>query len=201
MKLAIIIGSTRPGRETIKQAKWAEKVARESGYQETELVDLVDYPMPFFDEPASPRYNVNRQINPEAKKWLDKIESFDAYIFVTPEYNHSIPGVLKNAIDYITWEIQRKPAAVISHGSNGGARAMTDLKEILSESRAAIIPSSSALAISQMSSKIDADGNLKAELKADPYGPENVLKSLLKEISWYSDALKPARDKITPGLE
>ncbi|HUA13175.1 MAG TPA: NAD(P)H-dependent oxidoreductase [Candidatus Sulfotelmatobacter sp.] len=200
MKLAVIVGSTRPNRQTPKQAKWAVNSAKEIEGIEAELVDLIDYPMPFFNEPISPRYNTERKIDPDVKKWLDKLTEFDAYLFVTPEYNHSITGVLKNALDYVTWEIQRKPAAVISHGSNGGARAATDLKEILSESQAAVVPASSALSISGMSDKIDEDGNLDTEIKANAYGPQGALTRLLNDLKWYSDALAPARAKLKPGF-
>ena len=195
MKLAVIIGATREGRQTPKQAKWVVNSAKEVEGIEAELIDLKDYPMPFFNEPISPRYNPNREIDPTVKKWLDKIEEFEAYIFVTPEYTHSIPGVLKNALDYITWEVQKKPAAVISHGANGGARAATDLKEILSESRTAVIPSTSALAISGMSELIDEEGNLDEKSKANPYGPQSALTGLLSDLKWYADALTPAREK------
>ncbi|HYH36387.1 MAG TPA: NAD(P)H-dependent oxidoreductase, partial [Candidatus Saccharimonadales bacterium] len=99
MKLGIIIGTTRQNRQTLKQAKWVFKGAEQMKDVEQELVDLKDYPMPFFDEPISPRYNPDREIDPAAVPWLKKLESFDAYVFVTAEYNHSIPGVLKNALD------------------------------------------------------------------------------------------------------
>src|SRR5438309_10679893 len=127
MKLAIVLGSTRPGRQSEKQAKWILKTAEQMDGVEAEIVDLLDYPMPFMNEAISPRYNPNRKIEPAVKKWLGKIDEFDAYVFVTPEYNHSIPGELKNAFDYITWEIQRKPAAIASHGTVGGARAAMHL--------------------------------------------------------------------------
>ena len=193
MKLAIIIGSTRPERSTPRQAKWVADTAEQAEGIDVELIDLKDYEMPFFNEPASPRYNPERKIGPEVKKWLDKIDQFDAYIFVTPEYNHSIPGVLKNALDYITGELTHKPATAVSHGSAGGARAATDLKEILSESRAAIVPSPNALALVGMSDKIDEQGNLSEEVKANPYGPQSALDTLLTDLKWYSDALSTAR--------
>jgi NAD(P)H-dependent FMN reductase len=162
---------------------------------EAELVDLKDYPMPFFDEPISPRYNQNRQIDPAAIPWLKKLESFDAYVFVTAEYNHSIAGVLKNALDYVTWEIQRKPAQVVSHGAAGGARATSDLKEILSESKAVPLPTYSPLAMAGMSDKIDEEGNLAEEFKTAPYGPQTALDAMLADLKWYSDALAAARAK------
>jgi NAD(P)H-dependent FMN reductase len=193
MKLAVIIGATRQGRKTPQQAKWVAKTAKQMKDLEVELIDLKDYPMPFFDEPISPRYNPDRQIDPAAKPWLDKLTTADAYVFVTPEYNHSIPGVLKNALDYVTWEMQHKPAQVVSHGASGGARAATDLKEILSESKAVPLPTYSPLAISGMSELIDEEGNLSEAAQANPYGPQTALGTMLDELKWYSDALAAAR--------
>src|SRR5689334_16255823 len=101
MRLAVIVGTTRNNRQTPKQAKWVVNAAKSLDGTEVEVVDLVDYPLPFFDEGASPRYNPERQLAPDVKTFLDKIASFDAYVFVTPEYNHSIPAVLKNIFDYM----------------------------------------------------------------------------------------------------
>ncbi|MGH7192739.1 MAG: NADPH-dependent FMN reductase [Candidatus Saccharimonadales bacterium] len=195
MKLGIIIGTTRQNRQTVKQAKWVLKGAQKLEGVEAELVDLKDYPMPFFDEPISPRYNQDRHIDPAAVPWLRKLESFDAYVFVTAEYNHAIPGVLKNALDYVTWEIERKPAAVVSHGAAGGARAALNLKIILSESKAVPLPSFSPLAMSGMSELIDDDGNLTEAAKAKPYDLDQVLAGALDELKWYSDALAAARTR------
>jgi NAD(P)H-dependent FMN reductase len=148
--------------------------------------------MPFFNEAISPRYNPDRKPEPSVQKWLDKINEFDAYVFVTPEYNHSIPGELKNAFDFITWELNRKPAAIVSHGTVGGARAAMHLKEVISEGHAVPIPNFVALA--GMSDLIDEDGNLAESAKANPYGPQKTLEGLLDELQWYSDALTPARE-------
>jgi NAD(P)H-dependent FMN reductase len=152
---------------------------------------LKDYPLPFFNEAISPRYNPERKPEPPAQKWLDKIAGFDAYIFVTPEYNHAMPGELKNVFDFMTWELKRKPAAVASHGTVGGARAALQLKEVLSEGQAAVVPNFSA--ITGMSDIIDDDGNLDAKVATQPYGPQSQLDALLDELRWYSDVLAAAR--------
>lgn len=191
MKLAVILGSTRPGRQTAKQAKWVVNSAQQIEGVEVELLDLKDYPMPFFAEAASPRYNPNRTIDPIAQKWLGRLEAADAYIFVTPEYNHSIPGVLKNAFDYIDFQVDRKPAAIVSHGANGGTRAAMHLKEIISEGKMVPIPNS--VAFHGVSDGIDESGNISEALKANPYGPQAALTGLLAELKWYSDALSVGR--------
>ena len=110
---------------------------------------------------------------------------------MTPEYNHSISGVLKNAIDYLTFEMTKKPATAVGHGTVGGARAIMQLKDILSESQAAIIPKT--VSVAHASDLIDEDGNLNAEQLANPYGPQTALKTALAELKWYSDALAAAR--------
>lgn len=193
MKLAIVVGSTRQNRKTLHQAKWVFKEAQKMDGVRAELIDLKDYPMPFFDEPMSPRYNPDRKIDPAAVPWLNKLEEADAYVFVTAEYNHSIPGVLKNALDYVTWEIQRKPVSVVSHGSAGGARAAIQLKIILSESKAVPLPTYTPLTMVRMSDRINEEGNLSEDELALPHGPQNALKDMLAELKWYSDALYAAR--------
>jgi NAD(P)H-dependent FMN reductase len=193
MKLAVITGSTRPGRMTPRQSAWIVNTASKLDGVEVEHIDLKDYPLPFFNEAISPRYNPSRVPEPAVQKWLDKIGSFDAYIFVTPEYNHSIPGELKNVFDFLTWELKHKPAAVASHGTVGGARAALQLKEILSEGQAVVIPNFSAIA--HMSDVIDETGTLDATAAANPYGPQGQLDGLLAELNWYSDILSEARAK------
>jgi NAD(P)H-dependent FMN reductase len=192
MKLAIVIGSTREGRQSDKVAKWVNEVASSMNI-DSELIDLRDYEMPFFNEAISPRYNPERKPAPEVNKWLNKIRDFDAYVFVTPEYNHSTSAVLKNALDYLTDELYHKPSAVVSHGSVGGARAATDLKEILSECQTVVIPKSAQLFNVGMTNAVDNDGNLSKELADNPYGPNAQLNSLLQELLWYSEALESAR--------
>lgn len=192
MKLAVIVGATRENRQTLKQAKWVLNEANAMEGVEAKLVDLKDYPMPFFDEPASPRYNPNRVIDPSVKKWLDSLAEEDAFVFVTPEYNHSIAGVLKNALDFVTNEFDRKPATVVSHGTVGGARAAMHLKEILSESHAVVIPQQ--VAFLGLQEGISDDGLLSAELLAHPYGPAVALRAALSELKWFSDALAQARN-------
>ncbi len=191
MKLAVITGATRPNRQTPRQSAWIANTAAQIEGVEVEHVDLKDYPMPFFNEAISPRYNPDRTPEPAVQKWLDKIDSFDAYVFVTPEYNHSIPGELKNVFDYMTWELKHKPAAVASHGTVGGARAAMVLKEVLSEGQAVVIPKFSA--VHGISELISEDGVLDATAAANPYGPQGQLNSMLEELKWYSDALAAAR--------
>jgi len=194
MNLQIIVGSTRPGRASLSVAKWVASEAKNSPDTQVELVDLAEYDLPFFDEAISPRYNSDRKPAPEVQKWLDKINQADAYVFVTPEYNHSVSGVLKNSIDFFVNELNQKPAAVVSHGGVGGARAATHLKEILSESKATIIPSGvQFVGYVNQGGLIDDKGVLDATIKANPYGPQGALQGMLSDLKWHSDALSAAR--------
>ncbi|MGZ6005066.1 MAG: NADPH-dependent FMN reductase [Candidatus Saccharimonadales bacterium] len=194
MKLAIILGATRQGRHSEKLAIWVAEQAKQLPDTEVTLLDLRDYPMPFFDEPGSPRFSPDRQSKPEVKTWLVKLAAFDAYLVITPEYNHSIPGVLKNALDYTDWQVAKKPFAVVSHGSAGGARAASHLKHIISEIRAVPIPTNLALTM-RVSEIFDENGTLAEEIDSQDSSPRHRLQATLDELKWYSDALAIARAK------
>lgn len=191
MKIQVILGSTRHGRVIEPVGKWVEAAAGAIEGFEVETVDLADYEMPLFNEAMSPRYNQNRVIDAKVKPFLDKLGEADGYVFVTPEYNHSIPAVLKNAFDYITFEIQKKPAAIVSYGTVGGARAAEHLKAILIEGKAAVVPEATALL--NPTDALDAEGMLKADLLANPWGPQSALNTTLNELAWWTSALKAGR--------
>jgi len=126
--IAIVIGSTRPTRFADKPAQWMLKQAQLRGDIEVELVDLRDHPLPFFDEMASNMWMPSK--NAEAVRWQETVGRFDGYIFVVAEYNHSITGVLKNALDQAYKEWNRKPFTAIGYGGTGAARAVEHLRSI-----------------------------------------------------------------------
>jgi NAD(P)H-dependent FMN reductase len=194
MKLQIIIGSTRPERVSHLLAPWAANEAKNLADTEVEIVDLLDYDLPFLDEPISPQYNPERKPNPAAQKFLDKVSGADAYILITPEYNRSYSAALKNALDYIDFQFKQKPVALLAHGSTGGAQAVGHLRGVLPGLHAITVPSATYF-IGQVSGAINEQGNLSEELKANPYGPQTALKNMLADTKWYSDALSSARSK------
>lgn len=188
--IAVVVGATREGRVTDKLAKWvAEEVAKES---QVEVLDLRDYPMPFFDEPVSPRYNPERKPVPEVQKWLDKVAEFDGYVLVTPEYNRATSGVLKNALDYLDFQMDNKPVAIVAHGSTGGAQAVASLRMALPGVGAVSLPKA-LFFTDRVGEAIDEAGVLKEELQDNPYGPQANLKAAIDDLKWYADALKAAR--------
>jgi len=126
--IAIVIGSTRPTRFADKPAQWILKQAKLRGDIEVELVDLRDHPLPFFDEMATNMWMPSQ--NAEAVRWQETVGRFDGYIFVVAEYNHSITGALKNALDQAYKEWNRKPFTAIGYGGTGGSRAVEHLRYI-----------------------------------------------------------------------
>jgi NAD(P)H-dependent FMN reductase len=191
MKIAVVIGSVRENRVTDRLAKW---VSEEAGkLADVETIDLKDYPMPFMDEAISPRYNPERTPKPEVKKWLDKIAEFDGYVFVTPEYNRSTSGVLKNAIDYLDFQMEKKPVALVGHGSSGGAQAIANLRMALPGVGAITVPQA-LFFTDRIGNVIDEDGEVKEGLNEAVAGQQSTLKAQMETLAWYVQALKAARE-------
>ncbi|MEO5690897.1 MAG: NAD(P)H-dependent oxidoreductase [Candidatus Saccharimonadales bacterium] len=191
-KIIIISGSMRQGRSTPLVAKWvaqtAELVIEDKA--EIAIVDLADFDLPMFDEAISPKFNRERKPEGAVKKWLDTLAAADGYIFVTPEYNHSIPGSLKNAIDYIAFETNKKAATIVSHGGVGGARATEHLRNIASEIGLVTTPVvANLIGYPGMQPVINEEGTLvdtTSEAQAK-------LETGLEQLLWYTEALKTAR--------
>ncbi|KAA9133852.1 NADPH-dependent FMN reductase [Microbacterium caowuchunii] len=137
IRIAIILGSTRPGRRGKQVADWVLDRAAARTDVEFELVDLADYVLPHLDEPMPAA--MGQYMNDHTRAWSERIAGFDGYIFVTPEYNHSTSGVLKNAIDYLYTEWNNKAAALVGYGGVGGARAIEHLRLVLAELQVATV--------------------------------------------------------------
>src|SRR3979490_1296659 len=130
-EIAIIIGSTRPGRNGEAVAKWVYEIAQKRSDAEFELVDIKDFNLPLLDEPMPPI--MGQYSKPHTKAWAAKIGSFDGYVFVTPEYNHGTSGALKNGMDCLLGEGKNKVAGFVSYGGIGGARAVEQLRLVMAE--------------------------------------------------------------------
>jgi NAD(P)H-dependent FMN reductase len=144
-RIGIILGSTRPNRNGEQVANWVLEIASVRDDAEFELVDLRDYPLPHLDEPLPP--SLGQYQNDHTKEWADKIASFDGFVFVTPEYNHSTSGVLKNAIDYLYAEWNNKAVGFVSYGAVGGARAAEHLRLVAAELQMADVRQQVALSL------------------------------------------------------
>jgi NAD(P)H-dependent FMN reductase len=145
IKTAIVIGSTRPGRKAEAIARWVYEIAKKRGDAEFEVVDIKDFNLPLFDEPRSPMMGQYSQ--PHTKAWAAKIASFDAFVFVTPEYNHSTSGALKNALDFLYREWNNKAAGFVGYGGVGGARAVEQLRLVMGELQVADVRAQVALSL------------------------------------------------------
>jgi NAD(P)H-dependent FMN reductase len=191
LKLQIIVGSTREGRHADAVLRWASPVARASGAFEVEVLDLRDWPLPFFQEVVAkmgdlkdPTYS-----EPVVKRWNDKIKEADAYLIITPEYNHSIPAVLKNAIDsvFFSFRFRHKPVAFVGYsiGATAGVRAVDHLHEIMLETDA--VPVRTPTLIPFVDHAFDADGK--------PSNPilQASLTVMLEDLAWMGTALQSAR--------
>lgn len=184
-KILIISGSNRPNRKTTGLAKWVYDHAQNHSGMEFEFVDLAELNLPFLDEPLPPAFG-NYQ-HEHTKKWAAKVGPADGFIFVTPEYNHGYPAVLKNAIDSLGAEWRRKPVAFVGHGSNEGVRAIEQLKQVVVQ-----------LQMAPVNAKVnfngftywDKDGNFVPSDKS-----VELLNAQLDDLGWWADALKTAREK------
>jgi NAD(P)H-dependent FMN reductase len=188
LKIAIIISTTRATRFGHKPAQWIQDIAAGRDDVETESVDLRDFPMPFFDEVASNAWAPSQ--DPVAQRWQKKVAGFDGYIFVTAEYNHGIPAVLKNALDYAYPEWNKKSAAFVGYGSVGGARAIEQLRLVAAELQLATIRTGVYIQGADFMA-VWKDGK---DLKDITYLQPGV-KDMLDQLVWWTKALKAARDR------
>ena len=183
LKVGIILGSTRPNRNGEAVAKWVEqqvKDRKDAGY---ELVDIKDFNLPLLDEPIPPSQGKYSQ--PHTRRWAEKIGSFDAFIFVTPEYNHATSGALKNAIDFLYAEWNNKAAGFVSYGSAGGARAVENLRLIMAEIQIADVRA-------QLMFSLATDFKNYSEFTPHQRH-EQELDTMLKQLVAWGEAMKTVR--------
>ena len=135
LSIAIIVGSTRPGRKAEAVARWVHGIAATRGDAEYALVDIADYALPLLDEPLPP--SRGQYAKEHTKRWSATIAGFDGFVFVTPEYNHGPSAALKNAIDFLFGEWNDKAAGFVSYGSAGGVRAVEQLRLVMGELKVA----------------------------------------------------------------
>jgi NAD(P)H-dependent FMN reductase len=183
LRIAIVMGSTHTGRLNDAVARWVYDAARTRNDADFELVDIAEYHLPLLDEAIPPTFG---QYGHEHKrKWAQKIASFDAYVFVTPEYNHGVSAALKNAIDYLFREWNNKAAGLVSYGSVGGARAAEQLRLVLADVMVAAVRT-------QVTLSLFTDFEKFTRLKPDSSRTQE-LHAMLDELVAWSKALKSVR--------
>ncbi|MFG1703712.1 NADPH-dependent FMN reductase [Nonomuraea sp. M3C6] len=182
-KVGIILGTTRPGRNGEAVARWVHELAAKRGDAEYELVDLKDFALGHLDEPNVPAMGDYQ--HEHTKRWSAKIDSFDAFVFVTPEYNHSITGALKDAIDFLYAEWNNKAAGFVGYGVDGAVRAVEHLRHILAMVGVATV-------VQQVTLSIYTDFENAAEFKPAA-AHEDKLGLVLDQVLAWGGALRPLR--------
>ncbi|WP_442582704.1 NADPH-dependent FMN reductase [Mesorhizobium sp. ASY16-5R] len=193
-KIALVIGSTRANRFADKPAEWFAKLARENTDIEIEVVDLRDFPLPFFDEVSSSLYVPSK--SEVAQRWQEKVAGFDGFIFTAAEYSRGPTAVLKNALDYAYTEWNKKAVGFVGYGGVGGARAIEQLRLHAVELQMAPVRNAVHIVWADMAQVMN--GSKKLE---DFEHLNQAAKGLLADIAWWSKALKTARAADASALE
>lgn len=185
LDIAIILGSTRPNRNGEAVARWVHDLAQRRGDARYELVDLREVGLPLLDEPVPP--SRGQYAHEHTRRWAARVASFDAFVFVTPEYNHGPPAALKNAIDFLFAEWNNKAAGFVSYGSAGGVRAVEQLRLVMGEIMVADVRAQVMLSLS-------SDFENFSTFKPAPRH-EKAIADLLDQLLAWGGALKTLRER------
>lgn len=186
LRVAIILGSTRPGRKAEAVGRWVHELASIRQDATFELVDIKEFNLPLLDEPIPP--SRGQYQHPHTRAWAAKIDTFDAFVFVTPEYNHGPPGALKNALDFIYREWNDKAAGFVSYGGAGGIRAVEQLRQVMAELQIADVRAQVNLSL-----RTDFE-NYTTFKPADPH--TKALATLLDQVVAWGTALRTLRAPV-----
>jgi len=187
LKVAIIIGSTPPGRNGVAVARWVYDIAARRGDASFEVVDIADFDLPLLDEPFPPI--MNQYSKPHTRAWAAKIGAFDAFVFVAPEYNHSMSGALKNAIDFLYREWNDKAAGFVGYGGAGGTRAVEQLRLVMGEIKVADVRAQVALSMYD-----DFENFATFKPRAQQ---ESAVTAMLDDLVAWGRALQAVRARVT----
>jgi NAD(P)H-dependent FMN reductase len=183
-RIGIIIGSTRPGRHGEAIGHWVDAVAQQRQDADFDLIDLVDVGLPLLDEPLPPAMGEPPQ-HEHTRRWAKTVDTYDGFVLVTPEYNHSPPAALKNALDFLFAEWNDKAVAFVGYGSAGGVRAVEHLRQIVGELKMADIRASVAL-------QFGADFDTSFAFRPREF-QEQSLHAMLDDLVAWSEALRGVR--------
>lgn len=189
-RIQIIVGSTRPGRFADKPVAWLVDRLSDRADLEFDVVDLRDYPLPLFNSPMSPARTLRDYPNEEVAKLGRRFDSADGYIAVTSEYNHGYPASLKNAMDYVFPEFNKKPMTFVGYGNAGGARAIEQLRLVTVEFEMAPLRRAVHILPDLMRPAMTAETFTPAIFES----LDERLDMMVDELLWWTDALKSARD-------
>lgn len=187
--IGIVIGSTREGRFADKPAQWFHGIASQRTDITAELIDLRDYPMPFFDEALSPAWAPVK--NEAAQRWAQKLAMLDGLVVITAEYNHGPTAVLKNAFDYAYKEFARKPIGFVGYGGVGAARAVEQLRLVATELQMAPVRNAVHMGMVEFLGVWQQGKNFEDY----PHLAQSA-KGLLDDMAWWAKALKTAREAV-----
>ena len=187
--IGIVIGSTREGRFADKPAQWFHGIASQRTDVSAELIDLRDYPMPFFDEALSPAWAPVK--NEAAQRWAQKLATLDGLVVITAEYNHGPTAVLKNAFDYAYKEFARKPIGFVGYGGVGAARAVEQLRLVATELQMAPVRNAVHMGMVEFLGVWQQGKNFEDY----PHLAQSA-KGLLDDMAWWAKALKTAREAV-----
>lgn len=183
-RIQVILGSTRQGRSGDRVAQWFVDLAHQRPDLDAELVDLRDWPLPFFDSPTSPKRELSDDARVQA--WADKVDAADGYVIVTPEYNFGYPAVLKNALDHLYHQWTGKPVAFVGYGGmSGGLRSVHQLRQVVVE--LGLTQLQAQVIIPRVFSAFDEQGR-----PVDPMH-ERTASTVLGEIAEWAELLRTRR--------
>ena len=180
----IVVGSVRPGRVGLPVANWVRSVVEADGRFEIDFVDLAELALPFMDEPAHP--SKRAYTKPHTIAWSERVDAADAFLFVSPEYNHSYSPALKNAIDFLNYEWWRKPVGFISYGGvSGGSRGVAALEAVLTT--IGLVKTGATVEINFIGSRVK-EGEFAPNEKESA-----IIAHVLDELEAMDTALRPLR--------
>lgn len=202
LRIAVLVGSTRPGRKSRMVADWVATVARDlpsvrAAEAVVEVVDIEEACLPLLDEPIPPVFGAYQ--HDHSRAWSQTVARFDAFVIVTPEYNHSVPAALKNAIDYLYAEWNFAPVGFVGFGLTGGVRAVEHLRQIMTEVKALPTGSQVALSVFEDFAFSDMTDPMSPATMAARDHQRNDLAGVIQDVLSLGDALRALRRETRAG--
>ena len=191
VNIKIIIGSTRQDRFSEKPAHWIQDEISKIDGVESEVLDLKNYPMPFFNESVGPAMSQEPYADENVQKWTAKITEGDGFIMISPEYNHGYTAVLKNALDYVYKEWNRKPVGFVSYGGLSGARSVEQLRQVVVELQMAPIRSAIHFPTDKWMPVLMGKSSAEELFTSS----KEQFGAFMEDLLWWTRALKNARER------